>query len=139
MAATSNTIRDLPPADLSRLGKLAGMLGSDFDGERATAAALASNLLKNHGLTWADVFRVPDPASSYGRRGCWIDPESPQEALRVLHDYADVLLDRNEWLANFVADLHARTPARISLKQQRKIKEALNIVQAHAETTGDFR
>lgn len=145
MSARANNISDLPPDALSRLEKLAGMLGSDFDGERASAAALASKLLNNHGLTWADVIRAPVAASSssssssYRRRGFWMDPEGPHEALRILHDYADILFDRNEWLANFVADLRAKPPARISIKQQTKIRQALDLVRAYADATGDYR
>jgi hypothetical protein len=142
MAATSNTIRDLPPADLSRLEKLAGMLGSDFDGERAAAAAMASKLLQSHGLTWADVIRAPAAApsgTSYKQRGFWMDPEGPHDALRVLHEYADVLFARNEWLANFVADLRTSSPAKISIKQQHKIREALDLVKAYVESTEDYR
>ncbi len=142
MAATSNTIRDLPPADLSRLEKLAGMLGSDFDGERATAAALASKLLQNHGLTWADVIRAPAAASSstsYKRRGFWFDPEGPNDALRLLAKYDDVLAARNRWLAGFIADLIARPVSNPSIKQQTKIRQALDLVKAYAESTGDVR
>ena len=39
------------------------MLGSDFDGERASAAAMATRLLKINNLTWADlVIRAMPPA-----------------------------------------------------------------------------
>ena len=146
MVATSNTIRDLPPADLSRLEKLAGMLGSDFDGERAAAAAMASKLLQSHGLTWADVIRAPAAASSssssstsYKRRGFWFDPEGPNDALRLLAKYDDVLAARNRWLAGFIADLITRPVSNPSIKQQTKIRQALDLVKAYAESTGDVR
>jgi hypothetical protein len=42
-----------------RLRKLCGMLGSQHDGERATAAAKADALLRAAGLTWADVIGPP--------------------------------------------------------------------------------
>ncbi len=38
-----------------RFGALLGMLGSSADGERANAASLATRMLKEAGLTWADV------------------------------------------------------------------------------------
>lgn len=41
--------------DLARLRKLCGMLSSDAEGERATAARMATDLLKRHGKTWADI------------------------------------------------------------------------------------
>ena len=51
----------LPPADAARLVKFLGMLGSDHDGERASAGRMAHNLVTKHGLTWADVV-VAGPA-----------------------------------------------------------------------------
>jgi len=41
-----------------RLVKLCGMFGSDHPGERATAAAMADQLVRKYGLTWDDVIRV---------------------------------------------------------------------------------
>ena len=51
----------LPARDLDRLTKLLGLLGSDHDGERATAARMASDLLRAHRLTWADVLGPAPP------------------------------------------------------------------------------
>ena len=48
----------MTPSDLERFRKLAGLLGSDQVGERAAAALKCTELLKAHGLTWADV-RLP--------------------------------------------------------------------------------
>jgi hypothetical protein len=48
----------LPARDLDRLIKLCGLLTSDADGERATAARMASDLLRAHRLTWAEVLRA---------------------------------------------------------------------------------
>jgi hypothetical protein len=49
----------LDPGAANRLRKLCGMLGSEHDGERATAAAKADALLRAAGLTWADVIGPP--------------------------------------------------------------------------------
>ena len=46
-----------------RLAKLLGMLGSDQAGERAAAAAKADQLIRQHGLQWADVV-APATAST---------------------------------------------------------------------------
>lgn len=52
----------LPPGAADRLVKLAGLLGSDFDGERANAAAAAATrLLQAHGFTWRDVLTPAAP------------------------------------------------------------------------------
>lgn len=46
---------DIPRPLLDRLAKICGRLSSDFDGERAAAALLATGLLRQHGLTWAEL------------------------------------------------------------------------------------
>ena len=60
--AVSAETRDL-------LVKLCGMLGSDFEGERATAALKITGLLRQVGLCWDDVLQVPD-ASSRATASC---------------------------------------------------------------------
>lgn len=45
----------LDPASRAKLVGILGMLGSDFDGERASAGLLATRLLKDCGLRWEDV------------------------------------------------------------------------------------
>jgi hypothetical protein len=42
-------------ATVERLARIAGMLGSAHEGERATAAQMATAILKTMGLTWAEV------------------------------------------------------------------------------------
>src|SRR3546814_15118523 len=48
----------LDAADLDRLGKFLGLLGSDHMGERAAAALKADSLVKNAGANWQDGERV---------------------------------------------------------------------------------
>ena len=43
------------PDAIERFARIAGMLGSAHEGERATAAQMASAILKATGLTWAEV------------------------------------------------------------------------------------
>jgi hypothetical protein len=45
----------LSSEDRTKLIRILGMLGSEFDGERAAAGALASRMLKDADLAWADV------------------------------------------------------------------------------------
>ena len=45
----------LDPKEVERFGKLLGLLGSDFDGERAAAAAKATGFLAVRHLAWSDV------------------------------------------------------------------------------------
>lgn len=45
----------LEPSDVPRFGKLLGLLGSDQHGERATAAAKATEFLFARKLAWSDI------------------------------------------------------------------------------------
>lgn len=56
----------LDPHVADRLAKLCGLFGSDHDGERATAAAKADQLIRSHGLRWADVI-APVPTETTDR------------------------------------------------------------------------
>lgn len=47
----------LQPKLAERLSRICGMLGSDFDGERAAAGAAATRLLRDAGLSWDDLLR----------------------------------------------------------------------------------
>jgi hypothetical protein len=49
----------LPPPAHAKLVKLASMLGSSFEGERANAARMASDLLREHGTTWNELLTPP--------------------------------------------------------------------------------
>jgi enoyl-CoA hydratase/carnithine racemase len=61
----STTVRPLPAGVRARLDKLMLMLGSPTDGERAAAAGLITNLLKEHGLDWHDlVGSIGQPAAA---------------------------------------------------------------------------
>lgn len=51
----------LNDADVARLKKLAGMLGSSHDGEVLAAARKATEFLKSRNLTWADVIAADQP------------------------------------------------------------------------------
>ena len=98
----------LPPDARDMLAKLCGMLGSDYDGERAVAAAKATSLLRRHGLTWSDLFQ-PDRASP--------DPD-PRETdwwmdLGLCQRHADLL---TTWEADFIISLGRFT--RLSAKQR---------------------
>jgi hypothetical protein len=61
----STKVRPLPVSVRSRLDKLMLMLGSSNEGERAAAAGLINNLLKENGLDWHDVVgSIGQPAPS---------------------------------------------------------------------------
>jgi hypothetical protein len=53
----------LPHPELEKLAKLCGLFSSHHDGERASAAAKADEILRSLGLTWRDiVLNKPAPA-----------------------------------------------------------------------------
>jgi hypothetical protein len=56
--------RRLDPATAARLAKVLGRLGSDFDAERATAARMADQLVRDAGLSWQDVLGLADAADA---------------------------------------------------------------------------
>jgi len=41
--------------DLARLERILGLLGSEHDGERASAAKAAAEFMKKHGFSWRDL------------------------------------------------------------------------------------
>ena len=54
----------LDPHAADRLAKLCGLFSSDHDGERATAAAKADQLIRSRGLRWADIISPLPPLST---------------------------------------------------------------------------
>jgi len=61
LVALSSPCRGRPAAivvdAIERLARIAGMLGSAHEGERATAAQMASAMLEAMGLTWSEVIK----------------------------------------------------------------------------------
>jgi hypothetical protein len=58
----------LPSAARERLVKLCGLLTSDHDGERATAARMATDLLRQHRLTWRELLTTQGPCPTCAAR-----------------------------------------------------------------------
>lgn len=57
----------LTGADMDRLARILGMLGSDHDGERAAAAMRADAMLRERGISWAELVdrvRVAQPSDA---------------------------------------------------------------------------
>ena len=128
----------LENAARERLANICARLGSDFEGERAAAALLATKLLKKHGATWSSALtarepviieRDRDPVVSYlnamdrVRRDGWA-------SLAVIALYPEV--QRTPWVREFVADLLRRQgrQSRLSDKQRRVISGLFDQVRA---------
>jgi hypothetical protein len=96
------------PLDRERLVKLAGMFGSDHAGERANAAALADELVRQADLRWPGVI-LPALTGPTRRR----EMESVGDAIAFALDFKEAL---TEWEVNFLSTLgRQRSPA--SVKQ----------------------
>jgi hypothetical protein len=119
----------LPPPAHAKLIKLAGMLGSSFDGERANAARRATDLLREHGTTWSEVLAsscqsCPTCVARTAQQGRtetyrdtardWTRGSWRNVAIRCLmHD--DLL---SEWEASFLQSVLRQRRWRLSDRQQ---------------------
>jgi hypothetical protein len=63
----------IPNDKRTRLVRLLGMLGSDFDGERANAGQMADALVRSLGLRWDDVIAAPHGATRNAAAACLAD------------------------------------------------------------------
>jgi hypothetical protein len=113
----------LTRADRERLAKIAGMLGSAHDGERAAAALKATKLLSGLGLNWpelialvpvkpeATVHFMTRPETRRAAQGTGIRPEPFtllrrwQKTARMVAAYPDMLNQRE---LDFVQDIAVR-------------------------------
>lgn len=106
--------------DRSRLAKLLGMLGSNFDGEVVNAARAADRLIKNAGETWESVIiHTTTIAVSYQphtRQREYRAPPAPEhwEEVKKYQAYTTVL---NAWEAKFLESIGLRHS--LSEKQQK--------------------
>jgi hypothetical protein len=94
------------PADvLDRLRKLLGMLGSDYDGERAVAGRMASDLLRQHRLTWADVVGSEAQVVTTSRVRVWHEPKGHRESSAQCLAWPEILTD---WEKEFLRSISGR-------------------------------
>ena len=109
----------LPADKLKRLIQFCGMLGSDFPGERANAAKMANDLLREHKLTWeealggakpngANPFTPPPPGWKSSKPVAW------REQARECLEYPD---EMSSWEAEFLASILKQPRATLSPKQ----------------------
>jgi len=107
----------LPSAVRERLIKLCGLLTSEHDGERATAARMASDVLRQNRLTWRELLMAEGPCrvcaarearESEQRRG-WAESEWARADWRQLARHCiahpDVL---TEWEVGFLHSILRR-------------------------------
>lgn len=101
----------LPPSSLDRFVKICGYLGSDSAGERAAAAAKATELLRLHKMTWEEAVRPKVELAVLRDSFEYVDSDWRSIALAASRQ--PLLL--SEWERNFVASLLQRRS--LSLRQ----------------------
>jgi hypothetical protein len=110
---------------LTRLIKLCGMLGSEHDGERASAALKASKLLMENHLTWCDVIGTPS-ADHVAKAPC--SHRSVCKLAKELHN--DKII--NDWELEFLISISGNLT--VSDKQQ----VIVDRIQRKAEVAGYY-
>jgi hypothetical protein len=115
----------LTPAERTRLVGILGMLGSAHDGERSAAAALASRMVRDRGLTW-DVLILGG-----GRQDGGASPDGPGTGWRTILAFCQRhQAALSHWEAHFTCDLRNRrtmpTPRQVAKLHQ--IADALRAV-----------
>jgi hypothetical protein len=90
-----NALLDTRTAE--RLAKICGMFGSDHEGERASAAALADKFLRDLGLTWRDIISR--------QRNSDLELLSIDEKIRVALANLDAL---SMWERGFIYTVHGK-------------------------------
>lgn len=97
--------------DAMKLQKYVGMFGSDFEGERANAAKLATDLLRKNRLTWEDAFKHVFPSTKI-----WFV------------DLAELLLEDESWepAQKFLKEIADGTHKRLSRKQLAWLKKIVD-------------
>lgn len=87
--------RAIQKRDVERLERILGLLGSDHDGERASAAQAASALIGKHKLSWRDVIEgraLGAKAAAALRREVGIDYlEAAESRIRQLRRHNEAL------------------------------------------------
>jgi hypothetical protein len=96
----------VPDQVIDRLRKLLGLLGSDHENERAVAGRMASDLLRQNKLTWADVLgaeiQVERPRV---RVRVWHEPKGHREACAQCMAWPEIL---TEWEREFLKSISGR-------------------------------
>jgi hypothetical protein len=126
---TSQTLPALlDPATADLLAKVCGMFGSDHAGERAAAAARAHALVREHGLSWPQLF---EPASARAQRATSVDPHWTYMARACWARSASLRPRGTELVRNLIQQ--GREPTARQLEWLRDIHRRL------AATAGDGR
>jgi hypothetical protein len=114
----------LDDAAVERLTKLLGMLGSDHDGERASAALKADQLIRSRGLTWQQILLRDnfDTAVEVDAHDV-----SVKEQINFCLDHGCDIVTAWEWgFLNGIRDW----PNSLTAKQRKKLEQLFRKVKA---------
>ena len=107
-----------PHPELEKLAKLCGLFSSHHDGERASAAAKADEIVRSLSLTWRDiVLKKPAPAHAGRSIGAQI--------AEILANLSAL----NAWEKKFIRSLDGKVY--LTAKQRAKIDQVYRKVRAH--------
>lgn len=97
-----------------KLAKIAGLLGSDYEGERASAALKATQILRNVGITWGGLIMAAVPA-----------PEEKMPELGTWRETCRACLASGQWLRDWERNFLETLPKfrRLSVKQRYVLDE----------------
>jgi hypothetical protein len=127
--------------DLIRRDKLLGMLTSDFDGERATAAAMLAKLASSYQMTIPE-FCQAGSAAPQPKNKSYTPPDNDCEMLNMLRKVIDHHLNLvTPWEEEFLTNVTSRyfCDQDLSEKQQRVAMRILRKVATTTERGQGFR
>ena len=116
---------------IDKLRKLLGMLGSDYDGERAVAGRMASDLLRQHKLIWADVLGPGIEVQVGPRVRVWHEPRGHREAAAECMAWREILTD---WERDFLRSISSRWY--LSSRQEKCLARILEKSRNFARASG---
>lgn len=108
------------------------MLGSEHEGERANAAALATRLLRDHGVTWADVLGADQPRPGK-LPASWDEPRTVDQAIELCLQHQNLF---DGWEVNFIHSIARQFGyRRLSPKQLNVLEGMVSRVRLHHRTS----
>ncbi len=111
----------MSPKDKTRLIQLLGMLGSDFDNERATAGRMANDIVKANKLSWDELLNekplivINKQEQNYNS---W-----RAKARRCIDDYPEEMTD---WESEFMHSILVRGFATLTPRQEEVLERIYN-------------
>ena len=112
-------IRHVPAELVAKLSKVAGLLGSAHDGELSAAAYRATVLIRDAGLTWAELIHAAGP-----REPKEFDLESDWRSVaNECPELDGMVQDLTDWERAFLANIAARSHP--PSKMQREILDRI--------------